>query len=127
MTELSCPLCGDKIIGRDEIMLSADFGEHLINAHMMTYLELDRQDVPEGRSTHVMGPIGSRTEKKIEEGKVPPEMMESGSPWESIICPLCANRVFGSEGDGLSRNLRHHFAEDHGIKAAHLVLPSLSQ
>jgi hypothetical protein len=109
MTAIRCPICDSFVQGDGEGPLTAALRTHLGEVHSLR---------PEIDVLSSVQPREHSPQKweDMKRGVVPSEREVGEDVEESILCPFCADRFYGHDGEDLSQHLIAHFQDVHGIR-----------
>ncbi len=106
MTTMRCPICSEFLQGDGEAEMTSALREHMITVHELQETPLTGNEGREHRPDQWEG---------MKQGTVPVEREPGEDVEETILCPYCAARVYGHDGDDLSNHLRVHLEEVHDV------------
>lgn len=113
MTIIRCPICDEFIEGDGEDALTIMLREHLSSAH-------DILESGEVLSSIEMLRHRPRLWEEMKRGAVPVERDVGEDVEESLLCPLCGERMYGHDGDELSSRLKAHMRTVHNMKTTRM-------
>ncbi|MBI0584020.1 MAG: hypothetical protein ISF22_07310 [Methanomassiliicoccus sp.] len=115
MTTIRCPVCADFLTADGEASLTRLLTTHLLAVHEVRGLE-DITSVNVPREHH------PQDWEAMKRGELPVEREPGEDVEETILCPLCGERVYGHDGDDLSNHLQAHFGNVHDLGRSRALL-----
>lgn len=111
MTSLRCPICRITVHGDGENEITGNLKDHLASAHEISGMcETGQNPMPQGPE-----PEDWERMKRGAAAGVGEDVEET------VLCPFCGSRVFGHDGDDLSKKLHDHIEDIHDLRPARLV------
>lgn len=105
MVIITCPICEERVSGRDSTGLSNSLRDHLAGIHRMSNLSL----------IELKGQMPTTTGEKMDVGIGMESGIQTGKQIH-ISCTFCGKDILGDDEDDLGNNLKEHWGDEHQLR-----------